>query len=113
MVLPPKEYGSTPEEFGEKSLTFKEFHIFFSPPIEILNFYGLSEEFFFSTDVKCNRPLRWALAVFTLQRKHFELIASACASQCNQMQANTSICSPDVNAEKFWLCLRVYSFMEE
>lgn len=58
MVLPPKEYGSTPEEFGEKSLTFKEFHIFFSPPIEILNFYGLSEEFFFSTDVKCNRPLR-------------------------------------------------------
>ena len=46
MVLPPKEYGSTPEEFGEKSLTFKEFHIFFSPPIEILNFYGLSEEFF-------------------------------------------------------------------
>ena len=96
----------------KKSLTLKEFHIFFqSTPIEILNFYGLSEEFFFGTDIKCNRPLRWALPVFTLQRKHFELIASACASQCNQMQANTSICSPDVNAEKFWLCLHVYSFM--
>ena len=85
----------------KKSLTFKEFHIFFSPPIEILNFYGLSEEFFFGTDIKCNRPLRRALAVFTLQRKHFELIASAGASQCNQLQAITSICSPDVNAEKF------------
>ena len=31
----------------KKSLTLKEFHIFFqSTPIEILNFYGLSEEFF-------------------------------------------------------------------
>ena len=31
----------------KKSLTLKEFHIFFqSTPIEILNFYGLPEEFF-------------------------------------------------------------------
>ena len=86
----------------KKSLTLKEFHILFkSTRTEIFNFYGLSEEFFFGTDIKCNRPLRSALPVFTLQRKHFELIASACASQCNQMQANTSICSQDVNAEKF------------
>ena len=43
----------------KKSLTLKEFHIFCqSTPIEILNFYGLSEEFFFGTDIKCNRPLR-------------------------------------------------------
>ena len=36
----------------KKSLTLKEFHIFFrSTPIEILNFYGLSEEFFFLVQI--------------------------------------------------------------
>ena len=86
----------------KQSLTLKEFHIFFqSTPIEILNFMAYLKNFCFGTDVKCNRPLRWALPVFTLQRKHFEMIVSACASQCNQMQANTSICSPDANTEKF------------
>ena len=48
MGLPPKEYGSTPEEFGEKKLNPQRIPYFFqSTPIEILNFYGLSEEFFF------------------------------------------------------------------
>ena len=47
MGLPPKEYGSTPEEFGEKKLNPQRIPYFFqSTPIEILNFYGLSEEFF-------------------------------------------------------------------
>ena len=102
MGLPSKEYESTTEEFGETKLNPQRIPYFFSVyTYRNPQFYGLSEEFFFGTDVKCNRPLRWALPVFTLQRKHFELIVSACASQCNQMQANTSICSPDANAEKF------------
>ena len=29
MVLPPKEYGSTPEEFGEKKLNLQRIPYFF------------------------------------------------------------------------------------
>ena len=59
MGLPPKEYGSTPEEFGEKKLNPQRIPYFFSVyTYRNPQFHGLSEEFFFGTDVKCNRPLR-------------------------------------------------------
>ena len=43
--LTPEEYGFSPEEFRKNwSLTPNEFHIFFSTPEEILNFYNLPLE---------------------------------------------------------------------
>lgn len=59
MGLPSKEYGSTTEEFGETKLNPQRIPYFF-PVYTYRNpqFHGLSEEFFFGTDVKCNRPLR-------------------------------------------------------
>lgn len=59
MGLPSKEYGSTTEEFGETKLNPQRIPYFFAVyTYRNPQFHGLSEEFFFGTDVKCNRPLR-------------------------------------------------------